>query len=530
MTETIIAQEDHPHGWRRYVYSTNHKDIGTMYFAFAAFAGAIGILLALAMRAELMFPGLQVFASPHAYNVFVTTHGLIMVFFAALPAMIGGFGNWLVPLMIGAPDVAFPRMNNLSFWLLPFAFALLVLSLFAAGDSGGAGAGVGWTLYPPLSTDGAPGPAMDLVIFALSMATASVLLSAVNFITTILNMRAPGMTLHKLPLFTWSMLVAAFLLLLTLPVLLAALIMLLLDRHFGAILFDAAGGGDPLLYQHLFWFFGQPAIYALILPGVGMIGHVVATFSRKPLFGRLGMTYAMAATGVIGLTGWAKHMFAAGLSVETQAYFVFAAMLVAVPMTFMMFSLIATMWGGSISFRAPMLWAIGFIPVLVIGGMTGVVLANAGINIVLHDTDYEVAQFHYLLALSWLFALFAGLYFWFPKFTGCLYNETLAKLHFWITFVGANLAFIPLFFLGLGGMPSRVADYPDAFAGWNLVASCGAFAVFAGLLVFMAATVEALRRKRRAGANPWGEGATTLEWTLPSPPPFRAFDELPRID
>jgi cytochrome c oxidase subunit 1 len=423
-------------------------------------------------------------------------------------------------------------MNNISFWLYVAAGVLATLSLFVAGAPGQNGFGGGWVLYPPLSSDvGHPGPAMDLVIFAIHLAGASSILGAINFITTIFNMRAPGMTLHKMPLFVWSVLVTAFLLVLSLPVLAGAITMLLTDRNFGTAFFDPAKGGDPLLFQHLFWFFGHPEVYILILPGFGVISHVVSTFSKKPIFGYLGMAYAMVAIGFVGFIVWAHHMYTVGLTVNMKAYFVAATMVIAVPTGIKIFSWIATMWGGSLEFKTPMLWAIGFIFLFTVGGVTGVVLANASVDHYLHDTYYVVAHFHYVLSLGAVFAIFAAWYYWFPKMTGKMYREWMGNLHFWLMFVGVNLVFFPQHFLGLQGMPRRYIDYPEAFAYWNHIGTIGFFITMAGMAAFVLTVLDAfLLYRKKAPANPWGVGATTLEWSLPSPPPFHQFNELPRFD
>ncbi|OXS99538.1 cytochrome c oxidase subunit I [Notoacmeibacter marinus] len=541
------AHHDHkPSFFKRWFFSTNHKDIGILYLFFALISGFIAVALSIFMRMELQEPGIQIFdglasiiygftgeaaidGGKQMYNVFVTMHAVLMMFLVVIPALFGGFGNYMMPIMIGAPDMAFPRMNNISFWLLPVALILGLIGMFMPGNAGGYGPGQGWTVYPPLSTSAAPGPAMDFVILSLHLSGASSILGSINFITTIFNMRAPGMTMHKMPLFAWSLLVTAFLLLLSLPVLAGAITMLLTDRNFGTAFFAPEYGGDPILFQHLFWFFGHPEVYILILPAFGIVSHVISTFSRKPIFGYLGMAYAMVAIGAVGFIVWAHHMYTTGISLNTQRYFVFATMVIAVPTGIKIFSWIATMWGGSIRFTTPMLWSIGFVFLFTVGGVTGVQLANAGLDRAYHDTYYVVAHFHYVLSLGAVFGIFAGWYYWWPKITGTMYNEIYGKLHFWIMFIGVNVTFFPQHFLGLAGMPRRYIDYPDAYAGWNFVSSIGSYISVAAMVVFAIGAIEALMKKRPASANPWGEGATTLEWQLSSPPPFHQWEELPRV-
>ncbi|MDX8351378.1 cytochrome c oxidase subunit I [Cognatiyoonia sp. IB215182] len=538
------THEDERGFFTRWFMSTNHKDIGILYLFTAGVLGFISVAFTVYMRLELMNPGVQymclegarLFAdssSPctpngHLWNVLITYHGILMMFFVVIPALFGGFGNYFMPLQIGAPDMAFPRLNNLSYWMFVAGASLGVASMLAPGGNGQSGSGVGWVLYAPLSTSEA-GMSMDLAIFAVHLSGASSILGAINMITTFLNMRAPGMTLHKVPLFAWSIFVTAWLILLALPVLAGAITMLLMDRNFGFGFFQPELGGDPILYQHILWFFGHPEVYIIIIPGFGIISHVIATFSRKPIFGYLPMVYAMVAIGVLGFVVWAHHMYTVGMSLTQQSYFMLATMVIAVPTGVKIFSWIATMWGGSVEFKTPMLWSFGFLFLFTVGGVTGIVLSQAGVDRVYHDTYYVVAHFHYVMSLGAVFAIFAGIYFYLPKMAGRMYPEWAGKLHFWTMFIGANLTFFPQHFLGRQGMPRRYIDYPEAYAFWNYVSSWGAFLSFASFLFFIGVMVWTLTRgKVVTENNPWNEYADTLEWTLPSPPPEHTFETLPK--
>ncbi len=523
MSEAVSHEEGHhgpPSGLLRWVFTTNHKDIGTLYLVTSFIMFLIGGVMALLIRTELFQPGLQV-VEPHFFNQMTTMHGLIMIFGAIMPAFVG-LANWQVPLMVGAPDMALPRLNNLSFWILPFALLLLVSTLFM---SGGAPAS-GWTIYPPLVLQ--TGDAFPFVIFAIHLLGVSSILGAINIIATILNLRAPGMTLMKMPLFVWTWLITAFLLLAVMPVLAGAVTMLLTDKFFGTSFFNPAGGGDPVLYQHIFWFFGHPEVYIMILPGFGIISQIVATFSRKPLFGYTSMVYATASIAFLSFIVWAHHMFTVGMPLAGELFFMYATMLIAVPTGVKIFNWVATMFRGSLSFETPMLFAIAFLVLFTLGGFSGLMLAIVPADFQYQDTYFVVAHFHYVLVPGALFAIIGAVYYWLPKWTGHMYDEKLGKIHFWLSAIFVNVLFFPQHFVGLAGMPRRIPDYALQFTEWNQVSTIGAFGFGLSQLLFGYIVWKAVRGGQRASGRVW-EGARGLEWEVPSPAPYHTFETAPEV-
>ncbi|MGD8524813.1 MAG: cytochrome c oxidase subunit I [Thioalkalispiraceae bacterium] len=517
-----MSNHDHPTGIKRWLFTTNHKDIGTLYLWFAFIMFLLGGSMAMVIRAELMNPGMQ-YVDPLFFNTMTTMHGLIMVFGAVMPAMVG-FANWMVPMMIGAPDMALPRMNNWSFWILPFAGAMLVSTLFMEGG----GPAFGWTFYAPLSTTFAP-KSTDFFIFAVHMLGFSSIMGAINIIATILNMRAPGMTLMKMPMFAWTWLITAFLLIAVMPVLAGAVTMMLTDRNFGTSFFDAAGGGDPVLFQHVFWFFGHPEVYIMILPAFGIVSQIIPTFARKPLFGYASMVYATAAIAFLSFIVWAHHMFTVGMPVAGELYFMYATVMIAVPTAVKVFNWTATMWKGSMTFEVPMLWAVAFVFLFTIGGFTGLMLGVAPADFQYHDTYFVVAHFHYVLVTGAVFAIIGGVYYWLPKWTGNMFDEKLAKIHFWVSAISVNVLFFPQHFLGLAGMPRRIPDYATQFAEFNFMSSIGGFVFGASQILFLYIVIKCIKGGEKATDQVWEDNPEGLEWTVPSPAPYHTFETPPEV-